>query len=124
MRSAVRSGGGGSPFSSTERSSSAQTGQRLPVVASRTMTGEVLFRLRLMLMFVGGWVLVNASGLSIPATWVTIWEPGLNPSSRFQSVGSGGAPAELRGGASGLTLSGSPVAVPASAAVTSSVGHG
>src|SRR5438067_2515741 len=117
MRSAVRSGGGGSPFSSTERSSSAQTGQRLPVVASRTMTGEVLFRLRAMLMFVGGLVLVNASGLSIPATWVTIWEPGLNPSSRFQSAGSIGAPEALRGVASELTFRRTPVAVLGSATV-------
>ena len=86
-------------------------------MASSTTTGDVLFRLRLMLMFVGGWALVNASGLSIPATWVTIWEPGLNPSSRFQSLGSIGVPAALRGVASGLTFRRIPVAVLASAVV-------
>ena len=86
-------------------------------MASRTMTGDAFFRLRPMLMLVGGLVLLNACGLSIPATWVTICEPGLNPSSRFQSLGSIGVPAALRGVASGLTFRRIPVAVLASAVV-------
>jgi hypothetical protein len=55
---------------------------------------------------------------------VTIGEPGLKPSSRFQSVGSIGAPAALRGVADGSTSRRSPVAVDGSARVKKSSGHG
>ena len=70
-----------------------------------------------MSVFVGGSVLANACGLSMPGTCVTIGEPGLKPSSRFQSVGSIGAPAALRGVADGSMLRRSPVAVDGSARV-------
>src|SRR5581483_690936 len=121
---AVRSGVGELPLRSTERSSSDHTGQRVPVVASTTVTGELWSRLRAMSMFVGGAVFANALGLSKPGTWVTIGEPGLKPSRRFQSVVSIGAPAAFRGVASGLTFSRRPVAELASGRVKKLFGHG
>ena len=61
-----------------------------------------------MSVFVGGSVLANACGLSMPGTCVTIGEPGLKPSSRFQSVVSIGAPATFRGVASGSDAQATP----------------
>src|SRR5215475_7718591 len=77
-----------------------------------------------MSVFVGGSVFANACGLSIPGTCVTIGEPGLKPSSRFQSVGSIGTPATFAGVASGLMSSRSPVGAEGSGWVKKSFGHG
>jgi hypothetical protein len=73
---------------------------------------------------VGGTVFANARGLSIPGTCVTIGEPGLKPSSRFQSVVSMGVPAWFRGVDGGLTFRRSPVAVEGSPRVKKSFGQG
>src|SRR5262249_20264070 len=59
-----------------------------------------------------------------PGTSVTIGEPGLKPSSRFQSVGSIGTPATFAGVASGLMSSRSPVGAEGSGCVKKSFGHG
>src|SRR5262245_62194673 len=77
-----------------------------------------------MSVFVGGAVFANACGLSIPGTCVTIGEPGLQPSSRFQSVGSIGTPATFAGVARGLMSSRSPVGAAGTGWVKKSVGHG
>src|SRR5262245_25235185 len=77
-----------------------------------------------MSVFVGGAVFANACGLSIPGTSVTIGEPGLKPSSRFQSVGSIGTPETFAGVASGLMSSRSPVDAEGSGWVKKSFGHG
>ena len=77
-----------------------------------------------MSVFVGGWVLANACGVSMPGTCVTIGEPGLKPSRRFQSVVSIGAPATFCGVASALMLRRRPVAVDPSATVKKSFGQG
>jgi hypothetical protein len=60
----------------------------------------------------------------MPGTCVTIGEPGLKPSSRFQSVVSIGAPAALRGVASAADAQATAVAVDRSATVKKSLGHG
>src|SRR5262249_59672182 len=77
-----------------------------------------------MSVFVGGAVFANACGLSTPGTGVTIGEPGVKPSSRFQSVGSIGTPATFAGVASGLMSSRSPVGAEGSGWVKKSFGHG
>src|SRR5262249_1144333 len=77
-----------------------------------------------MSVFVGGAVFANACGLSIPGACVPIGEPGLKPSSRFQSVGSIGTPATFAGVASGLMSSRSPVGAEGSGWVKKSFGHG
>src|SRR3954452_4247036 len=71
-----------------------------------------------------GSVLANAFALSIPGTFVTIIEPGEKPSARFQSVGSIGLPAMLRGIPSTLKSTRRPVCVDASLVVKKSLGNG
>src|SRR3954468_14747488 len=69
-------------------------------------------------------VLAKASGVSSPGTLVTISEPGLKPSARFQSVGSMGLPATLRGMSSRLKSTRRPVGGLGSALVKLSFGNG
>src|SRR6476661_3949885 len=71
-----------------------------------------------------GSVFANAFALSMPGTFVTIIEPGEKPSARFQSVGSIGLPATLRGIARTLKSTRLPVVVDASATVKKSLGNG
>src|SRR4051794_27425929 len=66
----------------------------------------------------------KARALSLPGTFVMTSEPGEKPSALFQSVGSIGLPAMLRGMASGLKLTWRPVGVDGSAFVKKSLGNG
>src|SRR3954454_1803411 len=61
---------------------------------------------------------------SSPGTYVTISEPGENPSARFQSVGSIGLPATLRGIEVRSNATRRPVGVERSGFVKKSLGNG